>query len=155
MQKIIRVAAIALLALMTSCASPPVRESPRVASPDTNLGGTWIVSRAEFAGNSLSVPLGMELQISGDQYRIGSVTNAALLSDRGRIVLLANAPDAQAAHIDIIGEDGPSQGKRFPAIYRLNARELEMCIDLAEQARPTEFASREGTLLVRVTYTRK
>ena len=155
MQKIIRVAAIALLTLLSSCASPPAREPLRVAITDANLGGTWIVSRAEFAGNSLSVPLGMELQISGDQYRIGSVTNAALPSDRGRIVLLANALDNQAAHIDIIGEDGPSQGKRFPAIYRLNARELEMCIDLAEQVRPTEFVSREGTLLVRVNYTRK
>ena len=68
---------------------------------------------------------------------------------------LANALDTQAAPIDIVGEDGPNQGKRFPAIYRLNARELEMCIDLAGEARPTEFVSREGTLLVRVTYTRK
>ena len=155
MQKIIRVAAIALLTFLTSCASPPAREPPRVAITDARLGGTWIVSRAEFAGNSLSVPLGMELQISGDQYRIGSVTNAALPSDRGRIVFLANVLNTEAAHIDIVGEDGPSQGKRFPAIYRLNARELEMCIDLAEQARPTEFVSRQGTLLVRVTYTRK
>ena len=155
MQKIIRVAAIALLTFLTSCASVPVHEPTREASTDANLGGTWIVSRAEFAGNSLSVPLGMELQISGEQYRIGSVTNAALPSDRGRIVFLANARDTKAAHIDIVGEDGPSQGKRFPAIYRFNARELEMCIDLAEQARPTEFVSREGTLLVRVNYTRK
>ena len=155
MQKTILVVAIALLTFLTSCASPPVREPTREIITDANLIGTWIVSRAEFAGNSLSVPLGMELQISGDQYRIGSVTNAALPTDRGRIVLLANALDRQAAHIDIVGDDGPSQGKRFPAIYRLNARELEMCIDLAEQVRPTEFASREGTLLVRVTYTRK
>ena len=155
MQKIIRVAAIALLTLLTSCASPPAREPPRVAITDANLVGTWIVSRAEFAGNSLSVPLGMELQISGEKYRIGSVTNAALPSDRGKIVFLGNAPDDQATHIDIVGEDGPSQGKRFPAIYRLNARELEMCIDLAEQTRPTEFLSRAGTLLVRVSYTRK
>ncbi len=155
MQKIIRVSAIALLTLMSSCASPPVREPPRDAITDANLGGIWVVSRAEFAGNSLSVPIGMELQISGDQYRIGSVTNAALPTDRGRIIHLASALDANPASIDIVGEDGPNQGKRFPAIYRLNTRELEMCIDLAGQARPTEFVSLEGTLLVRLSYTRK
>ncbi len=155
MQKTIIIIATVLLTLLSGCASGPVREPTRDAVTDTNLNGTWIVSRAEFAGRSLPVPPGIELQISGNQYRIASVTNAALPNDRGIIVLLDNALDTHANRIDIVGEDGPNQGKRFPAIYRLNARELEICIDLAEQARPTEFVSRDGTLLVRVSYTRK
>jgi uncharacterized protein (TIGR03067 family) len=55
----------------------------------------------------------------------------------------------------VVGEDGPNKGKRYPAIYRLNGRELEICYDLSEQDRPRDFVSREGTKLFRVTYARK
>lgn len=54
--------------------------------------------------------------------------------------------------MDVVGEDGPNKGKRYPAIYRFGSRELEICYDLAEKERPSDFVSREGTLLLQVTY---
>ena len=63
------------------------------------------------------------------------------------------------ADVDVVGEDGPNKGKRYPAIYRFagnaNNRELEICYDLSEKERPAEFVSREGTMLLRVTYGKK
>jgi uncharacterized protein (TIGR03067 family) len=150
---------VAAAMLLAGCAAAPVREPARVAISDANLNGTWIVKQAEFAGRSLPVPPGIELQINGNQYSVASLTNRALPTDRGGIVVFIDGSAGQTGHIDVIGEDGPNQGKRFPAIYRfvgnLNERELEMCYDLSGKLRPTEFASPEGTLLLRVTYVGK
>ena len=147
---------IAAAVLLASCATVPVFEPARVAISDVSLNGTWIVKQAEFAGRSLPVPPGIELQINGNQYSVASLTNRALPSDRGSIVVFVDGSAGKTGHVDVVGEDGPNQGKRFPAIYRfvgnLNERELEMCYDLSGKLRPTEFASPDGTLLLRVTY---
>ena len=150
---------IAAAVLLAGCAAAPVREPARVAISDASLNGTWIVKQAEFAGRSLPVPPGIELQINGNQYSVASLTNRALPSDRGSIVVFSDAAAGKTGHVDVVGEDGPNQGKRFPAIYRFmsgaSERELEMCYDLSGKVRPTEFASPDGTLLLRVTYVGK
>lgn len=150
---------IAAAVLLAGCATVPVPEPARVAIGDANLNGTWIVKQAEFAGRSLPVPPGIELQIKGNQYSVASLANRALPSDRGSIVVFIDGSAGQTGHVDVVGEDGPNQGKRFPAIYRfagnLNERELEMCYDLSGKMRPTEFVSPDGTLLLRVTYVGK
>lgn len=152
----------AAVVLLAGCATTPVREPARVAISDATLNGTWIVKQAEFAGRSLPVPPGIELQINGNQYYVTSLTNRALPSDRGSIVVFIDGSAGQTGHIDVVGEDGPNQGKRFPTIYRfvggvgsVNERELEMCYDLSGKVRPTEFVSPDGTLLLRVTYMKK
>jgi uncharacterized protein (TIGR03067 family) len=127
----------------------------RDAITDTNLNGTWLIKQAEFGGQNFPMPAGFELQIADNRYRAGAMTSAAPPSDRGRIILFGDELAGQAARADVVGEDGPNKGKRFPAIYRFNGRELEVCYDLAEKERPTEFVSREGTRLLRVTYVRK
>lgn len=139
--------------LLASCALAP---SP---PPLAALDGIWLIKSAEFAGQDLPVQAGMELTMVGAKYRVGSISNAAMPSDSGRVVLIANSPVDGALALDVIGEDGPNQGKRFPAIYRFingsNGRELEMCYDLGEKDRPTAFVSRKDTLLLRVTYVKK
>ena len=139
--------------ILTSCASPEFREREPVT--DSNLNGTWLIKKAELGGKNFPMPPAFELQIAGTQYRAGSVTNSPTPSDRGKLVLFGDELASQAARMDVVGEDGPNKGKRYPAIYRFNGRELEICYDLSEKERPTEFVSREGTMLLRVTYLRK
>lgn len=138
---------------LTGCAAPEFRE--RDAVTDTNLNGTWLVKKAELAGKDFPIPPTFELKIDNNQYRAGAVANAASPSDRGKIVLFGDELAGQAARMDVVGEDGPNKGKRYPAIYRFHDRELEICYDLSEKDRPSEFVSREGTKLLRVTYYRK
>ena len=118
---------------------------------DNNLNGTWLIRKAELGGKNLPMPPTFELQISGTQYRAG----VSALNDRGKIVLFGDEIAGQAARMDVVGEDGPNKGKRYPAIYRFVGRELEICYDLAEKERPVEFVSKEGTMLLRVTYYKK
>ena len=149
---IITIAALSLL-LLASCATPEFRE--RDAVIDAALDGTWRISKAELGGKNFSVPAEFELQIAGNKYRAGSVANAAPPGDRGKLILFGDELAGEAARIDVVGEDGPNKGKRYPAIYRFNGRELEICYDLSEKQRPREFVSLDGTMLLRVTYRRK
>ena len=151
-------ATVMSIGLLAGCAAPPPAPM-RETIIDSRLNGTWIVKQAEFAGKALPVPPGIELQINGNQYYVASVTNRALPSDRGSIAIFRDVAVGLPAQFDVTGEDGPNQGKRFPSIYRFvgntTERELEMCYDLSGKARPTQFLSLDGTLLLRVTYTRK
>lgn len=144
--------------IIAACTTvPELKQGEQVI--DTRLNGTWLVSTAELGGRSLVVPPAFELKISGTQYHAGFSSDAARPGDRGRIVLFGDELAGQAARVDVVGEDGPNEGKRFPAIYRFGGNpqghELEMCYDLSEKERPTEFVSREQTMLLRVIYTKK
>jgi len=55
----------------------------------------------------------------------------------------------------VVGEVGPNKGKRFSALYRMVGRELEIVYDLSGVNRPVDFVSRDGTQLLRVTYSKK
>ena len=138
-----------LLFFVTGCTAPEFRE--RVPVTDNNLNGTWLIRKAELGGKNLPMPPTFELQISGTQYRAG----VSALNDRGKIVLFGDELAGQTARMDVVGEDGPSKGKRFPSIYRFNGREMELCLDYAEKERPGEFVSRDGTLMLRVIFARK
>jgi uncharacterized protein (TIGR03067 family) len=118
---------------------------------DANLNGTWLVRKAELGGKDFIMPAAFELQIADNKYRAG-VQPAA---DRGKLLFFGDELAGQAARMDVVGEDGPNKGKRYPAIYRFNGRELEICYDLTGNDRPSEFVSREGTMLLRVTYAKK
>ena len=153
MKTLSTVSAFMLLLVLSSCAKPEFHERDTVV--DIQLSGTWLIKKAEFAGRDLPIPPGIELEVIGGRYRVHSITNAAMPTDRGRIVLFGDELAGQAARMDVVGEDGPNQGKRFPAIYRFNGRELEMCIDFSEKDRPGEFASRKDSLLLRATFMKK
>jgi len=150
-----RTLAILCLAFLTACGTP---SGLRTVEPiiDTELTGTWVMRKAEFSGKDFP-PSGIELQIAGDRYRIYSVSDSAFPADRGRLVIFGDELVGQARRLDAIGEAGPNEGKRFHSVYRLsaNGRQLEVCYDLSQQERPTEFVSREGTQTFRATYSKK
>jgi uncharacterized protein (TIGR03067 family) len=149
-----RTLAILLLAFLTACGTPTgLREVEPII--DADLTGTWVLRKAELAGKNFPT-LGIELQIAGNKYRAYSVSNA-VPADRGRLVLFGDELAGQARRMDVVGEGGPNDGKRYPSIYRIsaNGRELEVCYDISEQSRPTEFVSREGSQTFRATYARK
>ncbi len=137
------------LLLLASCSTPEFHH--RDAITDEKLNGTWLIRKAELGGKNLPMPPTFELQITGTQYRAGVPPG----NDRGKIVLFGDELAGQAARMDVVGEDGPNKGKRYPAIYRFNGRDLEICYDLSETDRPADFVSRDGTKLFRVTYYRK
>ena len=116
-------------------------------------GLSLVVRRAELGGKSFPAP-GLELEIHGNEYR---VSGPSVTSDSGLIVLFGDELAGELRRMDVVGENGPNKGKRFPAIYRFagNGRELEICYDLSQKDRPPEFVSRQGTMQFRVTYTRK
>ncbi|MEO8384751.1 MAG: TIGR03067 domain-containing protein [Betaproteobacteria bacterium] len=138
-----------LLLLLASCAGREFKDREPVI--DRDLNGTWLIRKAELGGKKHPLQPTFELQIAGSQYRAGTPPP----SDRGKIILFGDELAGQAARMDVVGEDGPNKGKRYPAIYRFVGRELEICYDLSEKERPSEFVSREGTMLFRVTYYKK
>ena len=138
-----------LLLLLASCTGQEFNGREPVV--DRELNGTWLIRKADLGGKTLPMPPTFELQIAGSQYRAGTPPP----SDRGKIVLFGDELAGQAARMDVVGEDGPNKGRRYPAIYRFVGRELEICYDLSEKERPNEFVSREGTMLFRVTYYKK
>lgn len=54
--------------------------------------------------------------------------------------------------MDIKGVKGPNKGKTFLAIFERKGETLKVCYDLEGKQRPSEFATKEGTLLFLVTY---
>ncbi|MBL8522449.1 MAG: TIGR03067 domain-containing protein [Betaproteobacteria bacterium] len=146
-----RILTIFLFAFLTACGTD---SGLRTVEPviDSDLSGTWLLRRAELGGKVVPMP-GFEVQIAGDRYRAG----AGSLNDRGRLVLFGDELAGQHKRIDVVGEDGPNKGKRYPAIYRLtaNGRELEICYDLSQQDRPANFVSPEGSQVLRVNYSKK
>lgn len=155
-------AAIGLSLLLAACAVPPKREAsilgepvrtgPRSAEIDTDLIGTWAVKSATLNGQPHAMPPTFELRVNGDRYASGP---AGSLVDRGRLVLFGDELAGQPRRMDVIGEDGPNKGKRFPALYRLEGRELHIVYDLSGANRPTTFSSTADNKLFYVVYIKR
>lgn len=144
--------AIAMIALV-GCSAPEFRAPQAVT--DGRLNGVWLARSSELGGKRIAIPAEFELQLAGNQYRAGIPPP----SDRGRIILFGDEFAGQAARMDVVGEEGPNKGKRYLAIYRFHdgsaGRELEICYDLSQLTRPSEFVSREGTQVLCVTYMKR
>ncbi len=136
-----------ILLLLTACADPILRPPP--PNVDTEIQGTWLAKKAELAGKNFPLPPTFVLIIEGNRYSAGAP------NDFGKLVFFGDELAGQPRRMDVVGEEGPNKGKRYPAIYRLNGRELEICYDLSGKDRPTDFVSREGTMVLRVSYARK
>ena len=143
---------LATAALLTACATYDERLIPPPPNTDTELQGTWVVKVAELGGKQFPLLKGYELVIRGTRYDVGPPGKP---NDHGKLVFFGDELAGQPRRMDAIGEDGPNQGKRYPSIYRLQGRDLEICYDLTQKDRPTDFASREGTMVLRVVYARK
>ena len=137
----------------------PVRQGARDAVIDSALVGTWVPKSAELGGKPFGFAPGFEMRIGsggpgagGLRYGVGPSDN---YYDRGRVELFGDELAGQPRRLDTIGEVGPNKGKRYSALYRMVGRELEIVYDLSGANRPVDFVSRDGTQLLRVTYSRK
>lgn len=140
-----------LLGLLAACATAPEPAPVAPATPliDAALSGRWVAGKAELGGRDYRLPANFTLYIDGNLF---NTTNGGR-TDAGRIVFHAGTPKG----LDVIGEQGPTAGRKLMAIYRLigdDGKQLEICYDLTGNTRPTEFVSKPDTQLFRITYTR-
>ncbi len=120
------------------------------AKKDT-LDGTWLPSSAELGGKKFpdEARKSIKLVIKDDKY---TVTVEKQGTDEGTVKLM---PSATPKAMDITGAKGPNKGKTFRAIYEHKGDTLRVCYDLSGKERPTEFKTKEGTLLFLVEYKRE
>lgn len=145
------VAGVIAALLFAGCATAPEPAPPTPAAPliDATISGRWLGGKAELGGRDFRLPANFTLYIEGNLF---STQNGGR-TDAGRLVFRAGTPRG----MDVIGEHGPTAGRKLMAIYRLvgeGGKELEICYDLSGTARPTEFLSKPDTQLFRITYTR-
>jgi uncharacterized protein (TIGR03067 family) len=135
-------------ALVELCLTRTARSGD--VTDDRGIQGTWLPSSAELSGSKYpdDIRKSIKLEIHDDKYTV-TVGDAP---DKGTIKL---NPSANPKEMDIIGADGPNQGKTFLCIYDLSGDKLKICYDLSCTGRPTEFKSTTGTKLFLVTYERK
>jgi len=114
------------------------------------LQGTWLPVAAELNENSLDEATlkTMKLVVEEDKY---AITVGKSPFDKGTIRIDSVA---KPKTMDILGTDGPNQGRTFLAIYELNGDTLRVCYDLTGKIRPTEFKTKKGELLFLATYKR-
>jgi uncharacterized protein (TIGR03067 family) len=112
------------------------------------LEGIWQLTEGVMGGKAFppEVTKAIKLELSPGKYVV-----PAEPKDEGTVKYL---PNTSPSAMEITGTAGPNKGKTFPAIYELKGDTLTVCYDLSGKARPTEFASKTGTLLFLAKYTR-
>jgi len=130
------------------CAAP-VTLGGDAAKEAKLLDGNWTPISGELSGRPFPTDTlrTIKLVISGNKYTV----TVGEQTDKGRLDIYATKkPKA----MDIVGTEGPNQGKTFVAIYEADAKMLRICYDLEGKQRPTEFKTKEGTQQFLVTYRR-
>ncbi len=109
------------------------------------IQGTWVILEAQLGGQKLpdEIVKGTNLILSEGTYQY--------LNDRGEYKLF---PTEETKAMDIVGREGPNQGKNILAIYELDGNKLKICYDLTGKRRPTKFATEAGTQQLLVNYQR-
>ncbi len=105
------------------------------------VDGQWRPVKAVLNGQTITTNLnGQIMENSGAQYKFGL--------DAG--MLHYGAP----GELDIIGVDGPNQGKTFKALYAISPdfSEMTLCYNVDGGDRPTVFLSPKGKGLLLITY---
>ena len=114
------------------------------------ISGTWILESGELGGKKLPQEFiaSVSLSISGTSYS----TKVGTLTDKGSLKFY---PDSKPKGMDIIGTDGPNQGKTFPAIYEFSGNILIICYDLEGKKKPDAFKSTLGSQTFLAIYKRE
>jgi uncharacterized protein (TIGR03067 family) len=114
------------------------------------INGTRLPVEAELAGQPFPTEQlqTMRLTLAGAEYtaKVGDMI------DKGTLKL---DPAAVPMAMEIIGVEGPNQGKTFLAIYEVVDDSLRICYDLAGEQQPTEFKTELNTQQFLVTYRRE
>jgi uncharacterized protein (TIGR03067 family) len=112
--------------------------------------GTWLPVTAELGGMKLpdEFAKSITLVVKGDTYKV----TVGKQVDEGTVKL---NPSAKPKEMDITSTEGANKGKTFKAIYELDGDSMKVCYDLGGKDRPTEFKTKEKTMLFLVTYKRE
>lgn len=114
------------------------------------LEGKWKVEAAEAQGKPVEAPELRELMvtITGDRYEV--IVNGE--TDRGSLKL---DESQKPKFMDATDTEGENIGKVIKAIYEVTGDTLRVCYAMKGDERPTEFATKEGTPLLLITYRRE
>ena len=107
------------------------------------IEGTWVITQAELGGKNFAALKGAKLLLQAGKYQFQN--------DQGEYKL--HQIEKMTA-IDIMGKQGPNEGKTYLAIYELTENTLKICYDLSGKERPKAFKTEAGTQQFFVTYQR-
>ena len=115
-----------------------------------SLAGEWKLVSVELNGEALPADKlqSGRLSVDGPNYRL------SLLDAKLPMTYRVDA-SARPKTLDLTIAEGADQGQTFKAIYKLEGDTLTVCRNLKpNEARPTEFASRSGSGVLLVVWTR-
>ena len=123
---------------------------PAVEAERKKLEGTWVIDAALLAGRDHIEDFeGMKLVLKGDEFVIEFAEN----SDKGTYTI---DPAKSPKWIDIKTKmDGPFKGRTLPGIYTLEGDTLTVCCNSEKMDRPKDFAAKEKTPMMLLTYKRE
>jgi uncharacterized protein (TIGR03067 family) len=124
------------------------------AADAPKLDGTWKPVSGELGGKAFPEPAlkAISLTISNANYDVVVLEPQGAQHDRGTVKYLNKLTPKG---MDVIGTNGPNQGKTLPAIYEIDGDTLRVCYNLNGTNRPTDFKTSAGGQLFSVTYSRK
>lgn len=114
------------------------------------MEGDWLAASAELAGTKFpdEIRQAVKLNVKEGAYTV----NIGGKVDKGAIKLDATK---NPKTMDLIGTDGPNQGKTFLAIYEITKDGMKICYDLTGKERPKEFKTEKGATHFLVVYQRE
>ncbi len=120
------------------------------AQPSERLQGAWIAMKAERDGKPADDVIGNHLSFTGDRFVIARDGKTLFA---GTFHFDANA---KPATIDFVHTEGALKGRSWKGIYALSGDTLTVCDNAPDpdKPRPTAFATRAGSALVAVTFSR-
>ncbi len=115
-----------------------------------DMTGTWKVESAEAGGKKIESEDLKEIvvKITGDRYEVKAKDKV----DAGTLKL---DETQKPKTMDATDTEGLDAGKVVKAIYELSGDTLRVCYALEGGDRPTEFATKEGSPLLMLTYKRE
>jgi uncharacterized protein (TIGR03067 family) len=115
------------------------------------LVGKWKVEKAELGGKDITEHLkDLKFEIrAGGKYTV----EVGEEKDEGSFTV---EPGKTPKAMDVKPTGGPHKGKLVKAIYKLDGNALNICYDFDTESgkRPEKFESKEGTMLLLITYKR-
>ena len=114
------------------------------------MEGTWKVESAEAGGKKIESEdlMTLVVKITGARYEVR-------IKDKVDAGTLALDEKQTPKTMDATDTEGDDVGKVVNAIYELNGDTLRVCYPLDGGERPKEFATKEGSAVLLVTYKRE
>ena len=115
-----------------------------------DMTGTWKVESAEAGGKKIESEDLKEIvvKITGDRYEVK-------VKDKVDAGTLKLDETQKPKSMDATDTEGLDAGKVVKAIYELSGDTLRVCYPMEGGDRPTEFATKEGSPLLMLTYKRE